>query len=237
MSSSSLPEGILFDLDDTILAFAAVADEVWKDVCSRYDEEFGTNPLYRAISEMRRWYWSDKERHKRGRQDIDRARREIVTYALNILGITDTAVAHEIADLYSAERLDAMYPFPGARETLEYLTDHDVSLALITNGPGSSQREKLERFSLERFFTTILIEGEFGCGKPEKKIYLRALSDLDLTPSEVWSVGDNLEWDIAAPQALGIYTIWNDYKKGGLPPRSTIIPDRIITAISELIEE
>jgi hypothetical protein len=48
------------------------------------------------------------------------------------------------------------------------------------------------------------------------------------------SVGDNLEWDVAAPQRLGIYGIWNDYLNKGLPPTTNIHPDRIINSISEL---
>jgi putative hydrolase of the HAD superfamily len=49
-------------------------------------------------------------------------------------------------------------------------------------------------------------------------------------------VGDNLVWDVGAPQKLGIFGIWNDYRNKGLPPSSKIIPDRIITNISELVE-
>jgi len=63
-----------------------------------------------------------------------------------------------------------------------------------------------------------------------------ALSDLGLGPSEVWTVGDNLEWEVAAPQRLGSYSIWNDYKAQGLPRDSNAVPDRVIYRISELIE-
>jgi putative hydrolase of the HAD superfamily len=88
---------------------------------------------------------------------------------------------------------------------------------------------------LERFFTTILIEGEVGYGKPEEAVYRRALEHLGLTPNAVWSVGDHLEWDVAAPQQLGIFGIWHDVRAQGLPPTSPVIPDRIITSIAELM--
>ena len=32
----NLPKAILFDLDDTILAYDAVGDEVWEEVCQRF---------------------------------------------------------------------------------------------------------------------------------------------------------------------------------------------------------
>jgi putative hydrolase of the HAD superfamily len=64
--------------------------------------------------------------------------------------------------------------FPQAEETLQYLRDHQVALALITNGAAQKQRQKVQRFRLERFFTTILmIEGELGYGKPESGVWLQ----------------------------------------------------------------
>jgi putative hydrolase of the HAD superfamily len=134
------------------------------------------------------------------------------------------------------EREALIYLFPRAEETLQYLCHQKVVLALITNGEGQKQRQKVQRFGLERFFTTILIEGEVGFGKPEEAIYRWALENLGLTPGDVWSVGDNLEWDILAPQKLGMFGIWNDFRGQGLPSDSPIIPDRIITHISELMD-
>ena len=65
-----LPEGILFDLDDTIIAFDAVADPTWKHICEEFAGGralFEADTLYDAINKMRRWYWSDKDRHRVGR--------------------------------------------------------------------------------------------------------------------------------------------------------------------------
>jgi len=147
----------------------------------------------------------------------------------------DLFLAYEIADAYSVEREPLIQFFPRAEETLQFLIDHQVSLALITNGDAQKQRQKVVRFGLDRFFKTILIEGEVGYGKPEEAVYVRALADLDLRPDAVWSVGDNLEWDVSTPQKLGMFGIWHDSRAQGLPPASPIIPDRIITSISELI--
>ena len=49
-------------------------------------------------------------------------------------------------------------------------------------------------------------------------------------------VGDNLEWEVVAPQRLGIYAIWYDGYGTGLPPGSPIRPDRIIRTLPELLE-
>ena len=85
-----------------------------------------------------------------------------------------------------------------------------VRLALVTNGAAEPQRAKVIRFALEERFDHIQIEGEHGFGKPEERAYTHAMEALGVGPQETWMVGDNLEWEIAAPQRLGIYAIWYD---------------------------
>jgi putative hydrolase of the HAD superfamily len=125
--------------------------------------------------------------------------------------------------------------FEGAIETLEYLVEKCVKLALMTNGETVKQREKIRRFDLEKYFTITLIEGEQGFGKPDERVFIKALEGLKLGPDECWAVGDNLEWDVAGPQKMGIFGIWNDFRKSGLPLDSEVRPDRIINSIRELM--
>ena len=234
-----LPEGIFFDLDDTIIAFGVVADQVWKRICEKYAskcELSEANILYKEIKGVSTWFWSDSERHKIGLMDLEKTRREIVSMAFKQLGMDNVSLAHKIADAFSEQREKEIHFFPKAEDTLRYLVDNNVSLALITNGEAQKQRDKVKRFKLERFFKTILIEGELGYGKPDKRVYLRALDDLGLSPEAVWSIGDNLEWDVSAPQKLGIFSIWNEVKGTDLPVASSVVPDRIVNSISEIIE-
>jgi hypothetical protein len=85
-----------------------------------------------------------------------------------------------------------------------------IKLALITNGAAEPQRAKVVRFALEHRFDHIQIEGEHGFGKPEERAYNHAMEVLGVGPHETWMVGDNLEWEIMAPQRLGIHAIWHD---------------------------
>lgn len=234
-----LPKGIMFDLDDTITTFNSVVEPTWKKICKIYANRYymlNEEELYKNIRETANWYWSDKRRHKEGRLDIENTRRMLLEITFKKMEINDISLAHEIADMYSKERVEAIDFFPGAEDTLKYLTEQNVALALVTNGQSQKQRAKIQRFRLERFFSSILVEGELGYGKPNEAVFLRALYELNLKPESVWFVGDNLEWDVEGPQKLGILGIWNDYAKKGLPPSSKIIPDRIITNISELVK-
>jgi putative hydrolase of the HAD superfamily len=57
---------------------------------------------------------------------------------------------------------------------------------------------------------------------------------MQLAPEDVWMVGDNLEWDVAGAQAVGITGIWVDFLSKGLPESGPVQPDRIIYSITQL---
>lgn len=238
--SSRLPKAILLDLDDTVLAFSEGADPCWRRVCHEFAprlEGVTAGQLFDAIAASRNWFWSDEQRHRRGRLQIEQARREIVAAALQRLGVDARSLVEEIAVAYMRNRDSTIRPFPGAIEALRWLRRRGVRLALITNGEGTMQRGKIERFGLASLFDCILIEGEVGLGKPDERMYRRALEQMGVGPEEAWMVGDNLAWDVLAPQKLGIAGIWLDYAGSGLPADSQVRPDRIIRSLAELVDD
>jgi putative hydrolase of the HAD superfamily len=50
-------------------------------------------------------------------------------------------------------------------------------------------------------------------------------------------VGDNLDWDVAGAQAVGIFGIWLDKMGAGLPTDAATRPDRIVRSIGELVPD
>jgi len=125
--------------------------------------------------------------------------------------------------------------FPDVPETLRRLRERGVPMALVTNGDRGQQRRKIEQFDLARFFDVILIEGEFGAGKPEDRVYRHVLDALGIRASEAWMVGDNLEWDVAGPQRLGMRGVWVDLLGEGLPTPTPVRPDFIIRRFSQIL--
>ena len=140
-----------------------------------------------------------------------------------------------LADRFTTFREEEAFVFPGAHDAIDALKARGVKLALVTNGAADTQRAKVERFALTHRFDHIQIEGEHGFGKPEERAYLHAMQALGVTAQDTWMVGDNLEWEVEAPQRLGIYAIWMDVHGEGLPAGSTVKPDRIIRSLAELV--
>jgi putative hydrolase of the HAD superfamily len=232
-----LPRALLVDLDDTILNDSAGTADCWKDACVSCRSEVGNvdpDRLYGAIEKTRAWYWSDPDRHRVGRLDLDAAAREVVRLSLDELGVSDSVLAATVAARYRAQREARLAPFPGAVETLLWFRESGCRLALVTNGGAAMQRGKIARFGLGDLFDAILVEGQLGFGKPDPRTYQLALKELAVTPVEAWMVGDNLEWDVAQPQRMGLLGIWVDVRGAGLPDANGVRPDRIVRRLSDL---
>jgi putative hydrolase of the HAD superfamily len=232
-----LPAGILLDLDDTILDDSSNVDRCWRDACAANAADLEGLDLSLVLETIRttsRWYWGDADRHREGRLALDAARREVVRLALLELGIANSSLAASIGDAYGHHRDAGIEPLPDAIDTVRWLRARGCTLGLITNGAGPAQRKKIARFGLAEFFDAIFVEGEVGFGKPDVRVYQLALSRLNLTPLDTWMAGDNLEWDVAAPQRLGLFSVWIDRSGRGLPHTTNIRPDRIVRALSDL---
>jgi len=232
-------KALLLDLDDTLLDYSGGVDQSWTEACTACCRPAGVNPavLVTAIADTRRWFWDDPERQRRERLNMLGAWQHIVEFALERLGQTTTGLAAAVARDYAARRRARMRLFPDALDCLTDLRRRGVPLALVTNGDAVQQRDKIERHGLARFFDAILIEGEFGVGKPHEAVYRQALQALGAAPTEAWMVGDHLEWDVGAPQRLGLCGVWVDGPGAGLPDACAVVPHRIIRAFPELVGE
>jgi putative hydrolase of the HAD superfamily len=231
------PRALLLDLDDTILDDSSLVHESWRDACAGHADRLApldAATVVDAIRKASKSFWDDPERHRTGRLQLEAARRKVVRLALIDLGVEDEELAGCIGDAYSHRRDAGMAPLPDAIDTVRWLRDSGKRLALLTNGAAAAQRRKIERFELADLFDAILVEGELGFGKPDERVYWRALSALDVEPSDAWMVGDNLEWDVAAPQKLGMSGVWIDARGRGLPEQSPVKPHYIVRSLADL---
>jgi putative hydrolase of the HAD superfamily len=232
------PEAVFFDLDGTILdgATGTVADRraTCEEACRRR-AELEVDTLFAALEASIGRFWADRDRARHGRIDIRIAVAEIYHDALRDLGVDDRPLAVELAHFYRDRRDAALQPYPGAIETLRRLRSQGTRTALLTNGGAIQQRERIARFGLTSLFDCIVIEGEFGAGKPDERVFRHAMQSLSCTADATWMIGDNLEADIAPALALGMHAVWVDGAGGGLPAGVDIQPHRIVRAISELL--
>jgi putative hydrolase of the HAD superfamily len=238
---TELPRAMLIDMDDTILSAYGRPEIAWNKIANEFTDELAPLPpelVATTILVYARNFWSTAE--PAWRLKLAEARHLTVKGGFAALASAGHAalpddLAVRIADRFSAYREEEMFVFPGAHEAIDQLKALGVKLALVTNGASDTQRAKVERFELARRFDHIQIEGEHGFGKPEERAYLHAMAALGVRAPDTWMIGDNLEWEVEAPQRLGIYSIWMDVHGDGLPQGSTVKPDRIICSLTELL--
>ena len=60
---------------------------------------------------------------------------------------------------------------------------------------------------------------------------------LGVSCADTGMVGDHFEWEVAAPQCLGIFAIWHDHLGTGVPAGSTVQPGRNLRRLPELLED
>jgi putative hydrolase of the HAD superfamily len=230
------PKAIFFDMDGTILDWQTGMEESWLASCVKHSDGSWAPPdMHAAIQKRRTWFWDDPERAYRGRMDLDAASREIVHHAFADLRAEGLDIADSLANYYRAMRAEAIAPYPGAIETLATIRDRGIPMALLTNGEARNQRRSVETHALEQYFRCIVIEGEFGTGKPDERVFRHALSALGAQPDGVWMVGDSLEADIVPAVALGMHAVWVDAPGDGLPEGAAARPHRIVRTIAELV--
>lgn len=228
---------IVLDLDDTIINFTGMSEESWRVICHESADELGVDggALHAALMVERVAFWDDPETNRFGRHNLVRASQMIVERAMSRLGVGSTEQAATLARLYSERRWELMHVYPDSIAALEALRARGHKLAMLTNGGTESQRAKIVRFDLARHFDYIQVEGEFGHGKPDERVYHHVLMQVGAAPADAMMVGDDLERDVAGPQRVGMCGVWIDRAGTGLPDSTTIRPDRIIASLAELL--
>ena len=233
MSVGAAPDAVLFDLDDTLIDYSGNGEACWDAACARVASA-GVDPaaVVRAIHTVREWFWSDPVRHRRERVDMLGAWTKIAAQALERVGHPSELLARAIATDFAARRMETTVLFDDALPCLRALAARGIPIGLVTNGDAAMQREKLARFDLTSHFAVVVIEGEFGAGKPDAAVYRHALAVLGTRAEATWMVGDNYGWDVAGASEAGLIGVFLDRRGCGLP--AGVTSGLTITSLLEL---
>lgn len=125
------------------------------------------------------------------------------------LALLDFKIADEIlAKDMSIQFLDLLPTrtilFPHAIEILEYLTNKNYQLHLITNGFEKTQHSKLNYSGLGKYFREVITSERSSSLKPNKEIFDFAFEKTGAQPNESIMLGDSIEVDIIGAMQAGI---------------------------------
>jgi putative hydrolase of the HAD superfamily len=195
--------GVLFDFDGTLADTASAERNAWPglaDVIARHTPGVDPHELHTRYFRVFEPHWTA---YLEGRIDFATYRRNRLTEALEPWREVDD----ELFEVYRQEKrrgVEGLQLFDDAIATLRYLRTLGLRVGLLTNGPSSLQRHKLEVTGIEPELDAVAISEEIGVAKPEPQAFYRAAAMIGCRPAEVAMVGDSPEYDIAGAIAAGL---------------------------------
>ena len=213
-------QALIFDLDDTL-----------------YDLS-----RHRAQHLRRAWSrWLDEGEPAQADAVIASAVRERIFFTdmdafLHRAGVADAARRAALVDASRATWFADLHLDAGVAEVLDTLAA-TYRLGLITNGPSWTQRAKIAQLQLARWFPHIIVSGEFGCDKPDARIFAHMLDALSVDADAALMIGDNPDADIRGAHGVGMRAVWIQHphlvNPADLAPAWAVIPH--VTALMGIV--
>ena len=151
--------------------------------------------------------------------------------ALRIFGIDDDGLAAELAETFPRLRRGMHVLFPDSIKALKQCS-RSYSLGLLTNGAADLQRRKLEGAGLAGYFNQVLISGETGIAKPDRRVFEMILTRMKSGAENALMIGDSIIKDVQGAQRAGLRAVW--VNRLGKVRDAGIIPDWEISTLDEL---
>ena len=138
--------------------------------------------------------------------------------------IADEALAKQMSEYFLEILPTKKRVFDYTFEILQYLTEKDYGLHLITNGFEKTQRSKLDHAGLTPYFKHIITSEISNSVKPKKEIFDFAIDRAGCCYEESLMLGDNLDADIQGAMNAGMDTVFVNHirEETALKPTHTI---------------
>ncbi len=150
-----------------------------------------------------------------------------------------TLLDYKIADEHLAKDLSANFleilptqkeVFPHTFEILDYLSNKNYKLHLITNGFEKTQWSKLKNSGLDKYFEQVITSEASNSVKPNKEIFDFAITKAGALLHESIMIGDNLDADIQGALNAGMDCIFVNH----INAKTAINPTYTVTHLNQL---
>jgi len=215
-----LPRLVMFDLDGTLM------DSV-PDLAAAVDKMLmllGREPA--GIERVRDWVGNGSRvlvrRALAGQLDHDGVSDELADEALALF-MQAYAGGHELTTVY-----------PGVRECLGWLREHDVPMAIITNKPAQFIEPLLVEKGLVGYFQWLVGGDTLPQQKPDPAALLWVMGKAGAAPVESLFVGDSRN-DVQAAKAAGVPCVALSYGYNHGEPIANEQPAMVLDDLLELV--
>jgi len=223
---------LFFDLDHTLWDFEANSRQTLAELYTNMHlekrgvddfERFNTNYL---IHNEKLW-----DRYRKGFIKTEELRWKRMWLTLLDFKIGDEKLAREMGAVFLDLLPTRKLLFPHTLEILQYLSQKNYVLHLITNGFEKTQHAKLKNAGLHLFFKEVITSEGSNSLKPHKAIFDYALQKSNAAAHESIMLGDDIDVDIAGARAAGLDQVYVNHLNKPLP---AVAPTYTVASLKEL---
>src|SRR5207342_219346 len=138
-----------------------------------------------------------------------------------------------LAEMYRGISRCRLRLYPHVREVLDVLRRH-YPLALVTDAQSAYARAELHKVGLLDYFDPIVVSGDHGYRKPDRRLFQAALDGMNVAAANAMYVGNDMHRDIFGAREAGLTTVMFDSDQGKKAYRDCV-PDYTITDLRDLL--
>jgi putative hydrolase of the HAD superfamily len=236
-------KGLIFDLNGTLIDINT--DEGNKDLWRTLSNLLLYQGIFLGQEELRELYFVmlKAQRIAGGEEyaefDAEAIFREIIRLCSTAFTQQLPAGKQEylpllLAEVFRAGSLFRLKRFRGVRDTIRQL-QQQYRLAAVSDGQTAYAVPELHAVNLLEYFSPIIVSGDLGYRKPDRRLFEQALAALEMQADEVLFIGNDMYRDVFGAKQLGIKTVFFKSNQGQQEHTGTE-PDYIIYNFPELLQ-
>jgi putative hydrolase of the HAD superfamily len=137
-----------------------------------------------------------------------------------------------LAEMYRGISRFRLTLYPEVKAVLDELRPH-YRMAVVSDGQSAWAKPEIKAVGLDGYFDPVIVSGDFGYRKPDRRLFNAALSAMKLRPEQVIFVGNDMYRDVYGAGRLGMKTVFFSSNQGQ-KEMAGMSPDYIIYRFSEL---
>ncbi|MCW4021628.1 MAG: HAD family hydrolase [archaeon] len=192
-------KAVLFDLGLTLIRTASFP-EIYRRILASFNVQVSVDAIVEAQKQTEKEFdvsTYDENKRQEFWTNYNAA-------LIKKLGIKENVVflASQIDELWW--RFSHVEVFPDVEPTFSKLKARGLKIGLVSNGFQKDLDQVLPELDLKKWFDSVVCIDSCNCAKPNKKIFLYALDQLQINPNEAVFVGNSIEQDYDGAFAVGI---------------------------------
>ncbi|MEW5773071.1 MAG: HAD family hydrolase [Thermodesulfobacteriota bacterium] len=137
-----------------------------------------------------------------------------------------------LAEMFRGISRNRLQLYPGVREVLDELAPR-YTLAALSDAQTPWALPEMRAVGIADFFDPVVISGNLGFRKPDRRIFALTLRRMRLEPEDVLFVGNDMYRDVYGAKQMGMRTVFFSSNQGR-KQMDGVEPDYIICQFPEL---